>query len=238
MEPRWRLLISAFLFFSIFVVPRVRAEPITVVSGGLTVAWDDPSSFLLVGADGLSISSLFVGIASSPQSVCFAGCLPGTAVNLSSVAGGAAGAALGTSMNAAVDGVVLARPGAPETWVTLGGTLRFDAPVVVIPPITEPGSGRISLFAPFVFQGQITGFARGALEGPPLFQRDLEGQGTLRFGLTPHADGTFRFPSVSYSFEAPDPIPEPMTLLLVGAGFGGIALRRRRLRQPPSLREG
>ena len=85
--------------------PSAHAEPITVTSGQLTVAWDHANSFQFFGANGFALSGLFF-FASSPQQACFTGCLVGTIVNLSAVAGGAgSGSTLGLSLNANIHGV-------------------------------------------------------------------------------------------------------------------------------------
>lgn len=58
MAMRYRLLIAALLVFSISA-SAAWADPVTIRSGSLTVAWDDPSSFNITG-DGLVLSGLFV----------------------------------------------------------------------------------------------------------------------------------------------------------------------------------
>jgi hypothetical protein len=117
-------------------VPSADAEPITVTSGQLGVAWDDPNFFAFFGPDGFALRGLFFG-ASSPQQTCFTGCLPGTIVNLSAVAGGGGpGFTVGLSTQAIVNGVDwIGEPG--NDFLSLAGTLRFDAPDVVLPPLTD-----------------------------------------------------------------------------------------------------
>ena len=65
--------LGVILLLSAAAVPSAQAEPITVTSGRLVVAWDDPSSFLFFGANGFALHGLFFG-ASSPQDTCFTGC--------------------------------------------------------------------------------------------------------------------------------------------------------------------
>lgn len=73
-------------------------------------------------------------------------------------------------------------------------------------------------------------------EHEKLFERAMIGQGllTAHFAYNPNFDDPtpFRFVSIQYDFTDPAPIPEPATLLLVGSGVAGIAMRccRRRLR--------
>jgi hypothetical protein len=215
-------------FFSISAASSARADTIAVTSGALTIAWDDPSSFVLFGPDGFALSGLFIRIPSSPQDTCFAGCTPGQVINLSSVAGGDSGLTLGQSFTANVNGVEFARPDQPETWLGLTGRFQFESSDVVAPPLSGTFD-RIFLTAPFVFQGQVAGFARDDSDAStPLFQVDLSGRGTVRLGLSPIEDGTYRFPEAAYTFEAAAPVPEPAAILLVGTGLARVMFLRRR----------
>ena len=227
MATRLRILCTACLLFGICVAP-ARGEPITVTSGQMTLPWDDPSHFSLVAANGLAFSGLFVRVPVSPQGACFTGCVPGTVVNMSSIAGGGTGFTLGTALTASLNGVSLIGPDRPGSLLELAGTFLFDAGDVVIPPAAPVGSGRVELLAPFLFQGQAAGFRRDDLAGAPLFDVRLQGQGTARLRIAPRADGTFGTPEVNYTFESLDPVPEPTTMLLVGTGAAGMLLRRWR----------
>ena len=224
---RLPILVFVGLFFSISAASSARADTIPVTSGELTIAWDDPSSFVLFGPGGFALSGLFIRIPSSPQGTCFTGCTPGQVINLSSVAGGGSGFTLGESFTANVNGVV-ARTDQPDTWLGLTGLFRFDSSDVVAPPLTGT-SERVFLTAPFVFQGQVAGFPRDGSEAQmPLFQVNLAGRGTDRLGLTDFGDGVYRVPEAVYTFEAPNPVPEPTAILLLGTGLARVLFTRRR----------
>jgi len=223
MAIRYRLLLATLLVFGIS--PSVaRADPIAVTSGSLNIAWDDPSSFRVFGA-GFELSGLFVGVTSSPQRTCFAGCLPGTMVNLSAVAGDPF--SLGTGMTAILNGVPLTDPFQPQTWLSLTGSFVFDAGDIVLPPLTPLGTGPIRVTAPFVFHGQVSGASR-ADPLTTILNVELTGRGTAQFRANPQPNGTFGTPEATYFFEEVSPVPEPGTIVLFVTGAAGLLAGRRR----------
>lgn len=226
MAARFRLLAVFLALFGISTAAPARAETITVTSGHATVAWDDPSWFQLF-ADGLVLGGIFTPVAASPQNICFSGCLAGTSVDMSAVFGSAVTGSLGYTNTAFVGGVVYGDPTNLMPVLDLFGTLEFDAPSVVLPPISGLEPGAVHLTAPFMFRGHVTGFAAGNHD-VPLFEVDLDGSGTARLGLSVlPGDDRYRFPEATYAFDAADPIPEPTTLVLFGSGVAGLFMRRR-----------
>jgi PEP-CTERM motif len=242
---RSRQVLCVVLLCSVSGVPSLWAEPVTVTSGLFVVAWDDPNFFHFSGTDGFFLNGGFFSMASSPQQTCMFGapvCAPGTVVDMSAVAGGESSVTrfpLGTSARAVVNGVEFDTP-FPDA-MRLAGTLRFDAPAIVLPPV-EPNQFGVKFTAPFVFNGQVTGFAADDLDARvPLFHAELVGQGTAdllldaffdsaRFGLPP--GGLYDAPEVRYNFAAaPAATPEPATLALLGTGFVGLVARARTKRR-------
>jgi hypothetical protein len=218
MTPRFRLLVLAVATLGVLDVAVARADPLTVTSGQLIVRWDDPSGFAFFGPDGFELNALFIRVPTSAQQSCFDGCAPGTLVNLSATAGGGAPLSLGLSTAATVNGVTLARPDQPDSFLNLAGTLHFDAPDVALPGSST--SNRIGVSAPFVFQGTVAGFARDDISGAaPLFQLVLTGRGTATLNLVRTADGVFRFPEVVYDIGSTAATPEPAVAILFGLGI-------------------
>lgn len=217
--------------FCISAAPALQAEPVTVASGRFAVPWDDPTFFLFTGANGFQLTGLFPIVSVSPQLKCFTGCLPGTAVDLSAVAGGESAISLfplGLATRAVVDGTdFVAARDLPSGLPRLSGTLRFDAPSIVLPPFDRVA--RVTLTAPFVLSGEVIGFAAADGNGlAPLFHVAVTGQGIASLGFVFHDAVMYRAPGATYTFAA---TPEPATLALFATGLVGLVVRNRNRRR-------
>jgi len=187
------------------------ADPITVTSGQFYFPDDEPGFFSLLGANGLVIGGGFVSqpfrvVTVSPQIVCLQrGCQAGTSLSLTTVLGDGTGFFLSTSQG------------------LLTGSLRFDAPAIVLPPFD--GSPGIGFTAPFVFSGDVTGFSLRDVEARvPLFHADLTGRGTVRAIFDDPHPPFYPNPEVTYTFAA---TPEPGTFALVTFSVFGIVARTK-----------
>ena len=229
MASRFRIVATATLFLSIAASPAVRADTITVASGNAGVVWDDPP-FMALHGEGFNLFTAFFLVPVSPQRMCFAGCAPRTAVNLSAVFGGTTGEALVQAQVAMVNGVTYAIRNQPQTWLILTGQLFFDAPNVVLPDVTPlpPDARRYvdAATAPFSFRGEVAGWRSANPEHSPLFRVSLIGHGTATLRMIGE-NGVWTVPEAFYTFEEPAPVPEPMSILLLATGLSGLALRSR-----------
>ena len=214
-----KIFIALCAFFMLAVAPAVKADPLVVTSGSLTVAGFQRApqysfsgqNFLLGGAGG--------EFGSAPG--CFP-CASGGSINLSSLF---VGTSLGIG-SVTVNGTNFGN-------LFFAGVFQFTAGTVLIPAATT----NISVTSPFTFAGNLAACPL-ELGGPDcmpskqVFSAQLVGQGIaslqLRFiGFTPGGASLYQFENLTYTFEGSE-IPEPATITLLAAGLAGLAARRFR----------
>ena len=214
-----------------FALP-ARAEPIQIISGSLHWSGGLASSGELTLADRTGALGfpavavlggfLFEGTVAGggvavfgPGNCAFTLCGPGTTIDLDARWVGS-----DVSGTARFAGETFTNVGSPLANSSLSVDWMGD---LTIPAGFTGGQ----LTAPFDFTGAFTIFG-------PTRQTivDLTGSGLASLTLAANgaAPGTFVVSSATYAFEDTAPVPEPMSLLLVGSGLAGIASLRRRRR--------
>lgn len=209
---------AAVVVANLILTGHVHAGPLLVQSGGFNYEGDpfgwvlDGEGFSLRGGGSFPIASVLNSCASLP-------CTPGSSIELSSILGGnLTPGSLGYGA-ATIDGSTFGDP-VNGPYVLFGGTLRFDAPSVIFPGAAGIDSPLV-LTAPFSLRGNVAGFDESA-PGAALFQAEFTGRGTVTLRGLYDGDSYF-LRGVTYDFA---PVPEPATLLLLGAGAAMMTGRR------------
>jgi hypothetical protein len=177
------------------------AEPLQVASGKLWFDTGGPPTFRLLTSSG----QLFEAEGFRQHwsaTACFFDCSPGTAIPMSLVA-----------TESASDGSPFFQANGVDLFPDID--FVFSAPSVTLGSGT-PNEPFEDFVRPFTFAGQLTGYASPDRSGSPAFDVTLTGRGTARLSMALE-NGRYHFSSLDYDFEAA-PVPEPGTLLLVGAG--------------------
>jgi hypothetical protein len=192
------------------------ADPIRVIAGSLSFDTGGPPAFSLLTSSG----QLFVaeGFRRDWPATCFFQCAPGVEIPIS------------LGVTEVTDGSAVFLADGVELFPVIDFVI--SAPSVTLGSDTGTPNDVFEEFRrPFTFAGQLTGYASPDRTGTPIFDLSLTGSGTATLSMVLD-NGRYSFSSLDYDFEAA-PVPEPGTLLLVGAGAALIWRRRERTSHRP-----
>ncbi|HSE21257.1 MAG TPA: hypothetical protein VLB68_06345, partial [Pyrinomonadaceae bacterium] len=206
--PRIVIVLCAFLMLTL--TPSVKADPIVVTSGSLSVTGITGGPRFSLFGENFSVDG--GGEQGSNQA---AQCFPCVSGNVIGLNGFFAGSSLG--------GGTITIDGTTFTNLVFAGTFVFTASAVIPAATTN-----ISITAPFTFAGDIRGceFHGGPPDcspGDSVFSTQLVGQGIATvqldfFFVNASGNSLYGFNSITYNFQSAE-VPEPMTITLLAAGL-------------------
>jgi hypothetical protein len=204
--------LCTLVLISVFTPSTTRADPLFITSGTLTVTGIGGAPHFTFSGDNFFVS----GNGADRGAVALQTC-PCDSGRLISVAALFAGSTLGGG-GVTVDGMSFSGG--------FSGVFQLSGPLIQIPF----GVSSMTITSPFTFVGNLHVCPDSCVVRPPVFSVSFVGGGTASFdlifsGLTPGGAAIFSFKSITYNFE----VPEPTSILLLGAGLAALstALRRR-----------
>lgn len=208
-----KIVIGLCAFVMLVFTPSVKADPIVITGGSLTIVGIFGGPTYSISGQNFSATSIGGDPGNSPN------CLPcpsGTPINISTFL-------IGTSLGsgtATIDGTTFAP-------VFFRGQFNFVALPIVLPP----GTSDLTITAPFSFAGNIEGCLPSTLNCTTevFATRALIGQGiaSVHFtftGVLPSGATHYTFQSITYQFQE---VPEPMTVILLASGLLGLGAKLR-----------
>ena len=211
-----KILFVLCAFMMLTLAPSVKADPLVITGGSLSITgiFDGPS--YSVFGDNFSITG-----GGEPGSAQATSCFPCVSGNVIGLNGFFGGSSLGGG-TVTIDGMTLNN-------LVFGGTWVFTASAVIPAATTN-----VTINAPFTFAGDIRAcvFQGGPPDcspGDSVFTTQLVGQGIVTvqlnfIGLNASGKSLYTFNSLTYNFQSAE-VPEPMTITLLAAGLMGLGAK-------------
>ena len=204
-----KMIIGFCALLMLTITPSVHADPIQITGGSVTVSgFFGPTTYSLVGQN-FSITGGGEGGFTAPRN-CFP-CLSGASLGMSTFI---IGNGLGTA-TVTINGTTFSN-------LSILGTLNLDSFGITIPASMT----NVTLTAPFSLSASLfgcEGLSATCTSSNAVFSTTLIGGGTatlqlLFFGVNAQGNSLYTFGSITYDFGGAAPVPEPMTIILLGTG--------------------